>query len=107
MERNSQASGKRLARLRADLAERLDDRLEDEARNRITIYATGSLARLEANEHSDLDAFFYVLGTQESDRLDTVEEVIVFHNVIEASKLGTFPDFSNGGSTSTSSTLMT
>jgi hypothetical protein len=97
MERNSQSSEQRLQKLREDLAERLDGALPGPARDRIAIYATGSLARLEANSHSDLDAFFYVLGTKERDRLDTVEEVHVFHNVIESSKDNGFPDFSNGG----------
>jgi hypothetical protein len=97
MERNSEASESRLKALREDLASRLDEALTQPASDRITIYATGSLARLEANTHSDLDAFFYVLGTQKDDRLDTVEEVRAFFNVIEASKTGGFPDFSNGG----------
>lgn len=97
MHQNSLQSADRLNSLRSDLAERLDGQLPASARDRITIYATGSLARLEANPHSDLDAFFYVLGTKEHDRLDTVEEVCVFHNVIESSKSAAFPDFSNGG----------
>jgi hypothetical protein len=97
MKQNSEASLVRLAKLREDLAKRLDEGLEPQARDRMTIYATGSLARLEANAHSDLDAFFYVLGTKAKDRLDTVEEVRVFHNVIAASKDNSFPDFSNGG----------
>jgi hypothetical protein len=97
MDQNSIDSARRLAELRSDLAHRLDNALPATARDRITIYATGSLARLEANTHSDLDAFFYVLGTKDHDRLDTVEEVCVFHNVVECSKTGSFPDFSNGG----------
>ncbi len=97
IERNQSASKERLVILRADLEERLDAQLDDYARSRITIYATGSLARLEASRHSDLDAFFYVLGTKEKDRLNTVDEVGVFHNVIQASRRSKFPDFSNGG----------
>mgnify|MGYP000108333216 CR=1 FL=1 len=61
IERNARASKKRLVDLRADLEERLDAQLDDHARSRITIYATGSLARLEASTHSDLDAFFMCL----------------------------------------------
>lgn len=97
MERNAEQSLERLAALRTDLAERLDRSLDSSASNKIAIYATGSLARLEANSHSDLDAFFYVLGTAEKDRLNTVDEVCVFHNVICASREISFPDFSNGG----------
>ena len=97
MKETALSSADRLIGLRADLASRLDEELPVAARDRITIYATGSLARLEANSHSDLDAFFYVLGTKDEDRLDTVEEVCVFHNVIEASRSADFPDFSNGG----------
>jgi hypothetical protein len=97
MDRNAGRSAERLQILRRDLADRLDVALTPPAKSRITIYATGSLARLEANDHSDLDAFFYVLGTKKEDRLDTVEDICVFHNVIEASKGAGFPDFSNGG----------
>ena len=97
IERNAGASEQRLVTLRADLKDRLDAQLDEDARSRITIYATGSLARLEASRYSDLDAFFYVLGTKEKDRLDTVSEVGVFHNVILASRDCQFPDFSNGG----------
>jgi hypothetical protein len=97
MQKNSEQSLRRLAALRDDLARRLDSDLESAACGKITIYATGSLARLEANAHSDLDAFFYVMGTKENDRLNTVDEVCVFHNVIASSKDTDFPDFSNGG----------
>lgn len=95
--KNAQDSKTRLAALRKVLAGRLDDTLSEDARSRITIYATGSLARLEANEHSDLDAFFYIMGTKDHDRLTTVEEVGIFQNVVESSGLIKFPDFSNGG----------
>jgi hypothetical protein len=97
MTTNADASSSRLSALRLELAGRLNAALEPAAKSRITIYATGSLARLEANSHSDLDAFFYVLGTKEKDRLDTVEEIRTFHNVVEASHSCDFPDFSNGG----------
>lgn len=90
-------SAARLHSLRQNLKPHLDGALPEGAKEKIAIYATGSLARLEANLHSDLDAFFYVLGTQENDRLDTVDEVKVFHNVIECSASCNFPDFSNGG----------
>jgi hypothetical protein len=97
MNTNFHASLSRLDDLRRDLSQRLDNELNFGASGRITIYATGSLARLEANSHSDLDAFFYVLGNKPDHRLNTVEEVCVFHNVIAASRNNGFPDFSNGG----------
>lgn len=97
IETRSQESQQRLEQVRLDLSARLNEQLPLSARNRISIFATGSLARFEANEHSDLDAFFYVLGSVERDRLDTVDEVCVFHNVVECSKSAGFPDFSNGG----------
>ena len=87
----------RLLTHRNGMASRLEQSYGDGAKRDITIYATGSLARLEASKHSDLDAFFYVLGNKTDDRLNTVDEVRVFHNVIEASRTADFPDFSNGG----------
>jgi len=82
-----------------DLRQNLQGRLETlppAVKDKICIYATGSVARLEANEFSDLDAFFYVLGPS-SDRIDPVHEITVFHNVISAANDQGFPDFSGGG----------
>lgn len=90
-------SALRIGALRTDLSMRLVSSLPEKVRNSICIYATGSLARLEANAYSDLDAFFYVLGSRENDSIEPVKEIVTFHHVIEAAKMAGFPDFSGGG----------
>jgi hypothetical protein len=86
----------RIERVRSELHSRLTVTLPASEQSKICIYATGSLARLEANKFSDLDAFFYVTGGPK-DRLDPVHEITTFYNVIETAKVTDFPDFSGGG----------
>ena len=53
----------RIKAVRADLLQQLSQVEQHFETPEVCIYATGSLARLEATEHSDLDAFFYLSGT--------------------------------------------
>lgn len=63
----------------------------------VCIYATGSLARLEANPSSDLDAFFFLTGSSKVKALGRIHDVKVLNAVLEAADLAKFPDFSNEG----------
>jgi hypothetical protein len=90
-------SRQRIGSLRMDLSKRLNDVLPETIKSNICIYATGSLARLEANRFSDLDAFFYVLGSKEKNPVEPVCEIKTFNHVIDAASAAGFPDFSGGG----------
>jgi hypothetical protein len=87
---------RRIAVVRDELSQRFDN-LDETIASKIAIYATGSLARHEANKFSDLDAFFYVLGSRDRDKIDPVHEIEIFHHVIQTGMVANFPDFSGGG----------
>jgi hypothetical protein len=89
-------SRQRIGALRSDLSERLAV-LPEAVKSSICIYATGSLARLEANAFSDLDAFFYVLGSSQKNLVQPVWEIKTFNHVIDAAEAAGFPDFYGGG----------
>lgn len=63
----------------------------------VCIYATGSLARLEANPASDLDAFFFLTGSEKKKALGRIHDIKVLNIVLSASEKNGFPDFSNDG----------
>jgi predicted nucleotidyltransferase len=95
-ERSTQ-SRKRLATLRTDLTTRIgsvERRFDDPE---VCIYATGSLAREEATEHSDLDAFFLLSGHRAERRLGRIRDVKILSAVVSAAEEAKFPDFSNDG----------
>ncbi len=87
---------RRISAVRTELFTRLSG-LPDAVSGKICIYATGSLARLEANPFSDLDAFFYVLGSKAKDLIEPVHSIPTFYNVIKTAETVDFPDFSGGG----------
>ncbi|NYF33284.1 hypothetical protein [Sphingopyxis sp. JAI108] len=87
----------RLSRLREDLATRLSEVDPPDSEPGLCIYATGSLARLEANPASDLDAFFFLTGSANDKCLSRIRDVKILNSVIVASKEADFPDFSNDG----------
>jgi hypothetical protein len=93
----AESSKLRTISVREELTARLDVALPAEVRENICIYATGSLARLEASSFSDLDAFFYILGSRNTHKIEPVNEIIAFNHVIETAKAVDFPDFSGGG----------
>jgi hypothetical protein len=63
----------------------------------LCIYATGSLARLEANRWSDLDAFFFLSGSSDKRPLSRIRDVKILNAVVETAYSHGFPDFSNDG----------
>lgn len=93
----SEESRLRLEALRADLAVRIGgvERHFDDPE--VCIYATGSLARGEATEHSDLDAFFVLSGHRADKRLGRIRDVKILSSVVSAAEDANFPDFSNDG----------
>lgn len=58
---------------------------------------TGSLARGEASEHSDIDAFFLLSESAEKRPLSRIREVKILNTVVESARDANFPDFSNDG----------
>jgi hypothetical protein len=91
-------SEERLIKLRTELESKLDVADPTKAEPRVCIYATGSLARLEANPSSDLDAFFFLTGeSSDKNSLSRIRDVKILNSVLDASHNCKFPDFSNNG----------
>ena len=90
-------SENRIARLREALDAKLSPLPLGADHPHLCIYATGSLARREATEHSDLDAFFMLSGEEKLDRMGKIGDVKIFNAVLEAAEEQKFPDFSNEG----------
>lgn len=63
----------------------------------ICIFASGSLARLEASAHSDLDAFFFLTGNKRDTPLSRIADVKILNAIIDSAQASGFPDFSNDG----------
>lgn len=87
----------RLIVLRADLEKSIGAVEKKFDEPELCIYATGSLARLEANSHSDLDAFFLLSGNASENPIGKIRETKILNAVIFASEENGFPDFSNDG----------
>lgn len=67
---------------------------EGELESRACVYLTGSFARGEASDHSDLDLFI-VAG--DSGRLPGLDEILLKADLIRAARDCGFPDFSGDG----------
>lgn len=90
-------STRRLSATRTSLEGKLK-LVDDKRRNpKVCIYVTGSLARLEANPSSDLDAFFFLSGCSEKNALSRIRDVKILNAVVESAEQNSFPDFSNDG----------
>jgi hypothetical protein len=90
-------SERRLTALRSDLRRKITSADTRRLNPRLCIYATGSLARLEANEWSDLDAFFFLSGSSDKRPLSRIRDVKILNAVVETAYAHKFPDFSNDG----------
>ena len=62
----------------------------------LTIYAAGSYGRLEAWKYSDIDLFFLLNGSVDSEK-SNINQIQLFSNIIEISDKFGFPPFSNDG----------
>lgn len=87
----------RIEILRASLRRQLSELPHSKAHPSLCIYATGSLARREATEHSDLDAFFLLSHDEENRPLGRIRDVKILNAVLNAQDEANFPDFSNDG----------
>jgi predicted nucleotidyltransferase len=87
----------RLAKVRNDLHTLLGTIEPETADPELCIYVTGSLARGEASEHSDLDAFFLLSESQDKRPLSRIREVKILNAVVQSAADAGFPDFSNDG----------
>src|SRR5205823_3793512 len=74
----------RLANLRDDLKTKLSKIEQESAEPELCIYVTGSLARGEASEHSDLDAFFLLSESQDNRPLGRIREVKILNAVVQS-----------------------
>lgn len=90
-------SDQRIDVLRNSLEDQLRALPESTDHPSLCIYATGSVARREATEHSDLDAFFLLSGAEESQANGRIRDVRILNSVLNAQEKGGFPDFSNDG----------
>lgn len=93
----SQAASQRIELLRRLLDEKLSKIPASENHPTLCIYATGSLARREASQHSDLDAFFMLSGSQKDKPIGRIRDVKILNAVLEAAEEADFPDFSGDG----------
>ena len=80
-----------------DLSQRLARCPEARAIPGLAIYATGSYARLEASEYSDLDLFFAVGAPDGAPTVTRIQERRLFGKLIEIAERMDFPPFSNEG----------
>lgn len=69
--------------------------LDDNRKNNLCIYTTGSLARHEATEQSDLDVF--VIGDDDEYCYGKLDEIQIFSTLIGINESLGFPPFSNDG----------
>lgn len=79
------------------LAEQLKTLHELNAFPELCVYATGSYARFEASEHSDLDVFFVHFGDEDSLKETRINQIRLFAAVIACAENMKFPAFSNDG----------
>lgn len=92
LEARRKSSSNRLESLRQALRD-----AEDLAGSNACVYLTGSFARGEASEHSDLDLFIVGRGTQEQRKLRRLDEICIKAKLIEKTREQKFPDFSGDG----------
>lgn len=85
-------SQSRLTELQKSLGE-----ADTKARDKACVYLTGSFARGEASEHSDLDIFIVGKGKGTERALSRLDEICIKADLIEATRTLQFPDFSGDG----------
>lgn len=83
-------------RLLEELRSRLEDAAE-RASGKACVYATGSFARAEAGQFSDLDLFIVGGGPKEQRLLKRLDEICIKADLIEATRELGIPEFSDDG----------
>lgn len=86
-------SVEKVGQLRASL----EDNSEIKKMRDLTIFVSGSYARKEASEHSDIDLFFVHDGDLEKEESPRIQSLRMFSEVIKISDSLGFPKFSNDG----------
>jgi predicted nucleotidyltransferase len=93
LEARRASNGARLESLRGDLAA-----AEAIAGSNACVYLTGSFARGEASDNSDLDLFIVGKGDDENTRLlPRLDEICIKADLIEVTRKHGFPEFSGDG----------
>ena len=87
----------RILSLRKALSEKLATLPRSDRHPDLAVYATGSLARREATDNSDLDAFFMLSHSEGKRPIGRIRDVKILNAVLEAADENKFPDFSNDG----------
>ena len=64
---------------------------------KVCVYATGSFARGEANDHSELDLFIVGEGTPSEPALAPLDEILIKADLIEVTRNLGIPDFPGAG----------
>jgi predicted nucleotidyltransferase len=82
----------RFAELRENLTQ-----AEGICRGKACVYATGSFARGEASQHSDLDLFIVGQGRDGRRTLGRLDEILLKADLIEVTRRLNIPEFSGGG----------
>jgi predicted nucleotidyltransferase len=85
-------STERLDALKARLIE-----AEGRVKGKACVYVTGSFARGDASERSDLDVFIVVKGTDDDRKLSRLDEIRVKADLIKEADAMRFPPFSGDG----------
>lgn len=85
----------------SEIKEILSNSFKDKFSDNVCIYATGSYARHEANQHSDLDVFIAVNGKKDENEseftLSKVQECEIIHGLEKMRVELKLPEFTDGG----------
>jgi hypothetical protein len=63
----------------------------------LVVYVTGSVGRVEAGDHSDLDIFCVDVATDDAKRIGKLDSIQILSDLIKANQAGRFPPFSGDG----------
>lgn len=80
-----------------DLSSRIQKNLKEVNIDNYCIYVTGSYARGEATENSDVDLFFIINDQPNNNKYSKIEKTLADAGVINALREMNFPPFSNDG----------
>ncbi len=94
IKKNKQYSIERIA----EFSDQLQDIFDSKYSNKICIYATGSYARYEANEHSDLDVFIAISDKgKDTKKLTKIQESEIISGLENMRVNSNLQEFTDGG----------